>query len=958
MKQRSWFARLYLFFALVFLPAIGLYEGLVYFAGSRKNIEISHAAQEMVKIRNDLILHADESRFLVNRMNRMLMSATGPQDFADALRKFIVQNKLKIEFAVYSIHGNLAADNFINKTETRAKWAEAGVFLRTVLFAGNSQARFSAIDSLRPLLGRNFFVPEGKTNDSYVAGSFYQTDFNQDRFRCWVAGNEKCLVAARVSPEELLRKTGLRSFAASFTHGRIKFESFSTAHNSHVGSPENSLFARVAYSRLVENPGLEFVTIDNRLFSRVRIDDEKWVLIIYQLDSGGSRYGYIVVSGVLLLLFLLIWLHRTGFLQGGLENLPLLIQICFLMAFSAGIPLVILGSVAVDYFNNKKTALMRSQNQQMVSFAQQIDRSIQIEHARCTRLIRESAGSLADSLARNEPSEKIVGLFKEKLKPVFINAHIIQTEILETEKNQGISGRKKAIYRDFASDMHPGDREIINVLGAQHLAALNSTIPDEPPVDKLYLLEAIFQRPMDMIVRDLLTAEGRMTEAGWGMRKISVFALAVNVLTNNYFDHYVFISILSSVLQEHYVTRNLHDAIRNHWGFTFFAARDRFFLNEQKSLDHFPEISQLFARVSAYPLPEPEIVDYQKEKHLFVGLKGHLAEDMKFCVLYPVSRIDHAITEEAGELLYPAVLGLAIVMFMVLILYLNLLLPVNRLHEAAQALDNRDASFRLPEGSGDEFSDMARIFNASIAEFEELQIASIVQKRLYPSRPLQVKGFSIFGKCMPMVELGGDYFDYFPIDDENFVLMLGDVAGHGVGASLLMAMAKAGVICGRDVYKDPASVLCRLHQIIFSIKNKVQRKVMTFQYLLVNSSNLSLLYANAGGCSPAIVDPESGCVEELRHNGPVLGGFRKTAYSNMELKIRSGQAIILYTDGMVESRNETGCELGYQGLFQLFATCYDLDAAVYYRKIMTAYENWLGNASAGDDMTLIVMVCA
>ncbi len=263
----------------------------------------------------------------------------------------------------------------------------------------------------------------------------------------------------------------------------------------------------------------------------------------------------------------------------------------------------------------------------------------------------------------------------------------------------------------------------------------------------------------------------------------------------------------------------------------------------------------------------------------------------------------------------------------------------------------------MPEGGSDEFAEMARIFNASIAEFEELKIASIVQTRLLPTRPLLIEGYSIMGHCVPMIELGGDYFDYFKVDDNHFALLLGDVAGHGVGASLIMAMAKAGVICGRDVHKEPAVLLGRLHKIILAIKTRIQRKVMTFQYLLVESSTGKMTYANAGGCSPVIYDPLTGHIREVSHAGAVLGGYKKSVYANLDIGITTGQAMILYTDGMVEARNESGVELGYGGLFDIIAASYDRDAARYFEKIMTAWRGWLGNAPAGDDITMIVLVC-
>jgi sigma-B regulation protein RsbU (phosphoserine phosphatase) len=388
------------------------------------------------------------------------------------------------------------------------------------------------------------------------------------------------------------------------------------------------------------------------------------------------------------------------------------------------------------------------------------------------------------------------------------------------------------------------------------------------------------------------------------------------------------------------------------------VAYEQTLLNEQKPLEQFPEINRLFAKTADFPLPEAEVVEFASSSHLFVGLKGSTTNSIRFCVLYPVERIDAKIRAEAKELIYPTVLGISLVFFMIVILHLNLLMPVKRLHQAALALENRDSTFRLPESDGDEFAEMAKIFNNSISEFDELKIASIVQARLLPNRPFNVEGFSIFGKSLPMIELGGDYFDYFPVDDTSFALLLGDVAGHGVGASLIMAMAKAGVICSSEIARDPASALGRLHQIVFSIKNRVQRKVMTFQYLLVNRLDRSLVYSNAGGCSPALIDPATKTVSEIKHAGAVLGGFKKSVYSNLKLAINPGQAIILYTDGMVESRNERDIELGYQGLFDLFLACYDQNATTYYNSIMTSYQNWLGQATAGDDITLIVMVCA
>ncbi len=956
MSQRSIFAQLYLIFTLLVVPAIGIYEGLRYFAANKRSQEISLAARDLIKASNELKLHADESTFWVYRLSSFFADSASPASFSNSLQGFVRKYDVPLEYAVYTPGGEIVSNNFTGDDRFLEMVNGAGLNLKSAIATDMSAEYYEAVDKLKPVFGRNFFIPAFVQGDACVANVLYQSDFQRDLFRCWVARNPLLMVLVRMPTSILQQNTGLRSFFDTVSAGNISFERLVES-RLHSNPGYYSIVSRAAFNRLKTSAGLEFVEIDNSLFSRVQISDNDWVLVSCKLHRNGDSHGKLVVAGLLLLLFLLILLLRAGCFPKRFENLPLLLQICVLMAISAGIPLAILGSVAIDYFTGKKVALIRERSRQMEQFIQQIDRNVELEHARYARLIRQAARSLVEVYDEKLPRRQIIQHLKKNLTEIHSNAHILGTDIAYEKQANGKNACSHVSYRIVASDMHPSDQEVLGVIGRQYLAVLNLIPPEDIPVDKAYMLELVFQKPFNMIIHDLLAVEGTMAEAGWGIQRLALFAEAFKIMTPEFFDHFIVVSIASYDLQEGYIMRHLHGAMRNPWGFSFFAARERNLLNEQKALDLFPEISRLFMRVSDYPMPEPEIVDYQGEKHLFVGLRGNAARDISFCVLFPLAKIDDEIMAEARELLYPAILGVVLVLLMILILYLNLLLPVNRLHQAAQALKERDSTFRLPESQGDEFAEMAAIFNASIGEFEELKIASIVQARLLPSRPFNAKGFSIYGRSQPMIDLGGDYFDYFPVDDDHFALLLGDVAGHGVGASLIMAMAKAGVICGSKVYKDPAAVLSSLHQIVFAIKNRVQRKVMTFQYLLANSSDKRLTYSNAGGCSPVIIDPGAGTVCELKHNGPVLGGFKKTSYVNLELSIKPGQAIVLYTDGMVESRNEKGEELGYNGLYELFLAGFDKDAATYYQNVMNSYQKWLGNAVPGDDVTLIFMVC-
>lgn len=951
MNLRRLFANSYLLLVLLVVPAIGLNEAIAFLAENRQKAAISQAMQELVKIRNDLMIHSDTASFLVNRLTVMFSDSPSPEKFDLSCRQFLVQHNLDLQFAIYSRAGELLFKQIPSEEENKQSWHDAGRSLQKVLFEKDQFLRFVALDELRPVWGKHFFLPENEKGSSYVAKFFYQSDFDNDRFRYWAAGNEKYLVVVRFPTADIKKDTGLRLFLNKNLKGHISFAIFRNHNLISAKTPIDSRIVKMAFLNLERNAEREFFASDDLVFSRVKIEGRTWVLLISQLVKPKLRHGLIIFAILCLILTAFISRHRQGSHPDRFENLSLLRQVALLMFIAGGIPLVILGSVAVNYFINKKTALIRAKNEEMIDFILQVDRNIQIDHARYARLINQASESFPKILAEKDSSNKLVGLIKNTFAPVPVS-------VLVLEAHKDRADARKIVTREIASDIYPTDRDFVRILGTSHLGALNQTRTDEFPVEKVFILESVFQKPMNMIVHDLLRFEGKISEMGWGIRKITLLANAFQILKQEFFDHYIFIFTVSNEIEEKYIRRNLHDALRNNLGIKILVEQSQILVNQEKPLESFPEINRLFQRVADYPLPEPEIIDFQGEKHLFVGLKGSRSINTKFCALFSVAVIEEEIRNEIKGFFYPVFLGASLLGFMVLVLHFNLLLPVSCLHQAALALVRRDSSFRLPEDTGDEFSEMARIFNASIADFEELQIASIVQKHLLPTKPLEIEGFKIFGKCHPMIELGGDYFDYFNVDEKHFALMLGDVAGHGVGASLLMAMAKGGVMCARDVQNDPAAILSRLHHIIFAVRNKVQRKIMTFQYFLVNSQTNRIHYANAGGCSPALVDAKTKSVKEINHQGAVLGGFKKNVFSNIELAIEPGQAIILYTDGLVEARNDSGKELGYENLFAIFVRSFHPDAHEFYSNIMKEFRDWLGDSIAGDDITLIVMVRA
>ncbi|MBP5467759.1 MAG: SpoIIE family protein phosphatase [Candidatus Riflebacteria bacterium] len=282
--------------------------------------------------------------------------------------------------------------------------------------------------------------------------------------------------------------------------------------------------------------------------------------------------------------------------------------------------------------------------------------------------------------------------------------------------------------------------------------------------------------------------------------------------------------------------------------------------------------------------------------------------------------------------------------------------PLLILQNGALAIENRNFKHRLSGLAMDEFGEVGNIFNQAIVGLQELEIAKVVQENLFPKPEFEQGNFSIYGKSVTMIDVGGDYLDFFKVDDNSFAVLLGDVAGHGVGAAVFMAMAKAAILNSGELLRSPSSILNQLHKIILSATNSKQKKIMTFQYLYVNSETGENLYSNAGACSPWIIRHSDNSIQEIKMPGPVLGAFKKAMYKEMPLDLKPGDAIIFYTDGIVECKNKKGEMLGYDGLKQLLLNCWAEKPETYYNNIYKAYLDFVGaDAEAGDDLTFIVL---
>ena len=127
--------------------------------------------------------------------------------------------------------------------------------------------------------------------------------------------------------------------------------------------------------------------------------------------------------------------------------------------------------------------------------------------------------------------------------------------------------------------------------------------------------------------------------------------------------------------------------------------------------------------------------------------------------------------------------------------------------------------------------------------------------------------------------------------------------------------------------------------------------------MYINSETGENLFSNAGGCSPWLVRHSEQYIEEIKMSGATLGAFKKSVYKEMPLDLRPGDALVLYTDGIVECVDKDGTMFGYERLKRVLLDCWDENPESYYDNIYRAYLDFVGSdAEARDDLSIVILM--
>jgi len=235
----------------------------------------------------------------------------------------------------------------------------------------------------------------------------------------------------------------------------------------------------------------------------------------------------------------------------------------------------------------------------------------------------------------------------------------------------------------------------------------------------------------------------------------------------------------------------------------------------------------------------------------------------------------------------------------------------------------------------------------------QIQRASEVQKGFFPQRLLAVQGLDYFGAYQAAEQVGGDFFDFIAVDDAVLTLSIGDVAGRGIPAALIMAGLQASLrALTAGPHAPPACVMAKLNRLLSGL---APSNVYATMFLAqIDTARSELRYVSAGHVPAVLVRDKARILVPLESTGPALGVIPSAEFSESTVALRPGDALVAVTDGLSEAV-ESSCFESYENLvvdtFRRQPRASSKDLANY----ILSHVETLHSADWEDDRTVVVV---
>ena len=302
---------------------------------------------------------------------------------------------------------------------------------------------------------------------------------------------------------------------------------------------------------------------------------------------------------------------------------------------------------------------------------------------------------------------------------------------------------------------------------------------------------------------------------------------------------------------------------------------------------------------------------------------------------------------------------------------------LQNLYEGTEKVKEGDLGHRIEVKGQDQLAELGRSFNAMTENLErllrsekerqrlqaELEIAREVQSQLHPREVPALGTLRLASVCNAARMVSGDYYDYQAVSERHLAIAIGDVAGKGISAALLMATLQSAMRsqlqhCMEKAVGNghglpevsTARLVSNLNEHLYA--STAPEKYATFFFSLYDETTGRLSYTNAGHLAPLLI--RRGEAQALDVNGTVVGAFPNVPYDESHVILEPGDLLVCYTDGITEPENEYGEMFGEDRLIELLREHGTQEPSEVAAAVVDAVRRWTSSSELQDDVTLVV----
>lgn len=237
----------------------------------------------------------------------------------------------------------------------------------------------------------------------------------------------------------------------------------------------------------------------------------------------------------------------------------------------------------------------------------------------------------------------------------------------------------------------------------------------------------------------------------------------------------------------------------------------------------------------------------------------------------------------------------------------------------------------------------------------ELDHAQEIQLSMLPTANPDIQGLDVASISIPASEVGGDYYDYFPLDGKKLTIVIGDVSGHGVASGLVLSGVRSCLYLLKEGLPSPAALLGKLNRMLKQTTDK--RMFMTMLTAVIDLETNEMTYATAGHPLLYHFRHQDKSVHDIKERALPLGAIMKATYPEASLHFSSGDYLLFYTDGIFEAADRDHAEYGLKRLHDKFRqTASKGGTAEAVRNfILEDIRKFIGFQEQLDDMTMVVV---